>query len=255
MKGDLFKGIVQWDIRSELGKGKLPCFYYDTSAITAIFTASTRMIRRHLPGDDYHPLELLPGRCLVAFNAFEYRKTDIGPYNEFSIAVLVNFRKRSVPLFSLLRQYAARCYSAYVWHLPVTTEIARLAGVELYNYPKIIADIDFTRSDEHIQCTLSEKGVTILRLMGRVLKTGKGRVLRYRTHPVKDGIPLIANVITLPHRYAESSRGDSAVLEYNTSHPMGRELSEIGLGSRPLMYQYLPENEAILFAPRNIIDH
>jgi hypothetical protein len=254
MKGDLFRGIVQWEMGNEAGKGKLPCFYYDNTTITAIFTASTKKIRRFLPGKDYHPLEVFPGRCLVAFTAFEYRKTDIDPYNEFSIAILVNFRKRSVPLFSLLRQYLARCYSAYVWHLPVTTEIARHAGVELYNYPKIIAGIDFARSAGHIECVLSEKGVEILRLRGRILNTGKGKISRYRTYPVKNGIPLIANVITLPHEFAESSRGDSAVLQYNAAHPIGRELSEIGLSRKPLMYQYLPENEAVLFAGRNIID-
>jgi len=51
----------------------------------AVYTASTRRVRRLLPHPAMNPIEMFPGRCMVAFTAYEYRKTDIGPYNEFSI--------------------------------------------------------------------------------------------------------------------------------------------------------------------------
>ena len=64
---------------------KQPVFYYDNTSLTAVYTASTRRVRRLLPHPAMNPIEMFPGRCMVAFTAYEYRKTDIGPYNEFSM--------------------------------------------------------------------------------------------------------------------------------------------------------------------------
>ena len=95
-KGDFFKGVVQWELTSEEFnfKGKLPVFYYDNTAMTAIYTASTTMVRRLLPRHDMHPVEVKRGRALVAFTAFEYRDSDIDPYNEFSISFPITFQKK-----------------------------------------------------------------------------------------------------------------------------------------------------------------
>jgi hypothetical protein len=39
---------------------------------------------------------------MVAFTAFDYRGCDIGLYNEFSIAYIITFSKKSIPLFTTL---------------------------------------------------------------------------------------------------------------------------------------------------------
>lgn len=146
MSGELFRGVKQFEFQSpasaaQLGREsfRIPVYYYDNSSLTVIHTASTARVRPYLPDPRMHPLEVAPGRCLVAFTAFEYRKTDIDPYNEFSIAILINFDKTVIPGLSVLRQLLSNAFHAYVWHLPVTTEIARYGGVELYGYPRRVA--------------------------------------------------------------------------------------------------------------------
>lgn len=261
MKGDLFRGIKQLESPVPAGarhlKRKsflLPVYYYDNSSLTAIYTASTKSVRRYLPDPLMHPLEAAPGRCLIAFTAFEYRKTDIDPYNEFSIAVLINYGKKPIVGLSVLRQLIAKSFNAWVWHLPVTTETARWGGVELYGYPKFLAGIDFNRKGGHVECVLSEKKKHILTLRGRKLKTGKGGIVRYRTFPVKEGITLCANVFTSHLEYAESRRSSDVSLEIGNDHPICAELRGIGLGRKALMYQYSAVNEAVLFGPRNLMD-
>lgn len=261
MRGDLFRGIRQFKSPAPAGtrhlKKKsflLPVFYYDNSSLTAIFTASTKKLRRYLPDPLMHPLEAIPGRCLLTFTAFEYRKTDIDPYNEFSIAVLINYGKRAIPGFSVIRQLLTKSYSAWVWHLPVTTELARWGGVELYGYPKFLAGIEFTRSGGEVRCALSEKKKHILTLRGRILETGGGGTVRYRTFPVKDGITLSANVFTHHLEYAESRRPSDVSLEIGKEHPICSELRGIDLGTKALTYQYSAVNEAVLFGPKNLMD-
>ena len=42
MKGDIFKGIKQWDSELDGLRAKRPIFYYDSFSMQAIYTASTK---------------------------------------------------------------------------------------------------------------------------------------------------------------------------------------------------------------------
>jgi hypothetical protein len=254
MSNDLFSGIVQWEMDWQGRKAKLPVFYYDNTAVTAIFSAPTSRLKRLLPHPDLRPIELYPGTGLLAVTCFEYRRTDIDPYNELSIAVLATLRTRTLPGLSLLAQVARRCFHAYVWKLPVTTEIARVGGVDLYGYPKFIAGIDFERPAGSIACHLSEAGQPILSLRGPTLPTGRGKVTRYVTTSIKEGSPLVANVVTDPLEYAESFTGAGATLELHGDHEIAAQLRAVGLSKKPVLYQYAPRTQAILFSPRNLLD-
>jgi hypothetical protein len=147
----------------------LPYFYYDTTSLAVIFLASSSKIAELLPHPDMKPVELVPGRCLVAIATFEYRKTDADPYNEVSISFLVSFRQRQIPGITAARMMPSRAISSYVWQLPVTTEHARAGGVDLFGYPKFLADINFVREKDWITCTLVESDQEILSLKGQRL--------------------------------------------------------------------------------------
>lgn len=255
MSKEFFEGVKQWDVEFEGYKGKVPVYYYDNTSMTAIYTASAGKVKNLLPHPGMRPIELYPGRCLVAFTAFEYRKTDIDPYNEFSIAFLITFKKPQIPGVTATWQMVRRCFTAYVWQLPVTTEIARVGGVEMYGYPKFIADIDFQKEKGWVECALSEGGKNILTLKGRNLPTKKGKVTRFMTYSVKDGIPLKANIYVNPLEFVESRSRGAADLKIGTGHPICDQLEGIGLSDRPLVYQLSPITEAILFAGKNLMDN
>ncbi|HNY64119.1 MAG TPA: acetoacetate decarboxylase family protein [Deltaproteobacteria bacterium] len=255
-KGDLLKKVLQWDYYDEVFQRriKLPVFYYDNTSMTAIYTASTDMVRRHLPTPDMHPVEVTPGRALVAFTAFEYRRSDIDPYNEFSISFPITFRKRAIPGLTLLGMMLRRYFTAYVWQLPVTTEIARYGGVEWYGYPKFLADIGFSHEGPMLVCTLSEGGEKILTLKGKKLKTTTEKVNRIKTFSVKNGFVLPANVYVNPIEFAKSMNPNAAQLSIGENHAISRQLREMGLSQKPLFYQYMPLMESVLYAPRNLMD-
>ena len=176
MKNNFFKNIVQWESTLNKYSGKVPVFYYNTSSMTAIFTAVTKKVKKYLPHPKMQPLEIFPGKCLVAFMAFEYRETDIGPYNEFSISIPITFgNKPSMPAINVFKNKITKCFTAYIWHLPVTTEIALVGGVEVLGYPKIVADINFKKNLKWLQCTLSQNGKSIIKFKGKILPTALGK--------------------------------------------------------------------------------
>ena len=254
MDRHFFQGIKQWEISREGFEGKLPVFYYDTTSLTAIYTASTNRVEKLLPLPQMKPIEMVPGRCLVAFTAFEYRQTDIDAYNEFSIAFLVTYDKPVIPFATAAALMAQRKFTAYVWQLPVTTEVARVGGVEFYGYPKFIADIEFRKEPHQITCNLSENGEKILSLTGSVLPTKKEKHARYVTYSVCENIPLVTNIFINPIEMGQSRNKKAVSLEIGTDHSISEALQDIGLSQFPVQYQYSPLNQGILFPGRNMID-
>jgi hypothetical protein len=146
-----------------------------------------------------------------------------------------------------------RYFTAYVWQLPVTTERARRGGVEMYGYPKFLADITFAKENGILGCTLSEGGKNILTLKGQTLKTSVEKVNRFKTFSVKDGVPLAANVYMNPIEFGKSMNGKAATLSLG-NHDIAKTLKEINLSPKPLFFQYMPVMEAILYGPRNLMD-
>ncbi len=254
MNTDFFSGIKQWEMEWEGEQALLPVFYYDTTSITAIYTADTNKIRALLPPGGMYPVELYPGRALIAFSAFEYHKTDIDPYNEFAVAVIVSYGKPRIAGITPVLQMARRHFSAYIWQLPVTTEIARKGGVQMYGFPKFIAGIAFEKSGSAITCHLSEGDEKILSLRGRVLPTRREKVTRFTTYSMIGDIPIKANVFINPIRFAQTMTRSAATLELGSSHFISRTLAGLGLSPYPITYQYSPVNQGILFAGRNIMD-
>lgn len=92
----------------------------------------------------------------------------------------------------------------------------------------------------------------ILSLSGRTLPTERGKRLEYTTYSIKEGVPLRTRILVDPIEFAQSMSRDAARLEIGSGHPICEELRSIGLGEKPILYQYSPVTEAVLFAGVNV---
>lgn len=91
MRGSpFFDDVSQTDATVGGEAVKLPVFYYEGSAISAIFPARLKALRDLMPDPRFSPARLAPSLGAVAVTCFEYRDTDIGPYNELAISVPLN---------------------------------------------------------------------------------------------------------------------------------------------------------------------
>lgn len=253
-RGKIFEGVFQWKIDLAGQEGLLPVFYYDNSALNVMMTASSRAVRRLLPSDAMHLAEVRPGRCLVVFSAFEYRKTDIGAYNELSIAFPIILKKPRLFGIDVAKQVLTKRFGAFVWKLPVTTEIARRGGVDYYGFPKFLASIEFGDRAGSRECTLREGGKTILTLRGERLRVRRGPMLRATTYSVMEGTTIRATACIDALEFGQSVRPGAAEVTLGHDHPIADTLRELRLGVHPILYQYAPLTEAILFGGRNLLD-
>ncbi len=255
MRGSpFFEGVSQVDAAVGDESVKLPIFYYDGSATGAFFPARLGELRRLLPDPRLSPARLAPGVGVVAIVCFQYRDTDIGPYNELAIAVALNepWFLLNLPGRALLAGARRRQLHAWVQHLPVTTEIARAGGVELYNYPKFIGRIEFEQSETERICRLSEGSEHILTLAGKRIAARRNEQLQLFSHLWMDRQPQSSEFKISALELGVSFRPGAASLELGGAHPIAHELRRILLSRRPIQYAYVPRFEGILYGPEHL---
>lgn len=139
---DWFRRIPKQQVDSRVGRIWAPNFYYRASSVQLLLLAPLSRLRATLP-EPLEPLRAVPGYGLVALTFFSYSVCDNDPYDEVSVAIVIRrpgaHGSQALELLNTMRR---RHFFAHVLALPVTTEIARVRGVQGYQLPKWRADID-----------------------------------------------------------------------------------------------------------------
>jgi Acetoacetate decarboxylase (ADC) len=253
-RSPFFDGVTQFEVAIAGQPAKVPIFYYDGTATQAVFAARLKALRRLMPDPRFCPARLGPGLGAVAITCFEYRDTDIGPYNELAISVVLNepWFCPNLPGLALISSLRRRQLHAWVHHLPVTTEIARAGGVDFYNYPKFIAGIDFQESGERRVCRLSEGAEHILTLSGERIVAPRSEELQLFSHLWMDRQPQSSEFKINAIEMGVSLRPGAASLKLGERHPIALELAGLIAWDRPVHYQYMARFEGILYGPEHL---
>lgn len=238
MRGtDFFRHVTQCDVPWRGRALRLPLFFHDAGMIQANFIADMRAVQRLLPSMRLHPLRVTPSRCMVVMLGLEHRDTGIGPYNEFLIGVPVTLDAPS-PLFAGTLRALPQPTTVYVHRLPVTTAIARDAGIDFLAAPKFVADIRFHESADRIGCELAEDGRPIVALSVRKGVLAPGARERVDLITVRDESLLRWQTVS-SERDVHVTRDASAARLHLGPHPLADELRRLHLG-RALETSYAP---------------
>ncbi len=249
-----FDGVAQIEATLVGQTVKLPIFYYEGTAIGAVFPARLGALRALMPDRRLRPARLAPGVGALAVTCFEYADTDIGPYNELAISVILCEPPHlaNLPGRAMIAGLRNRQLHAWVQHLPVTTEIARAGGVELYNYPKFIGAIDYEQSPTRRTCRLAEGAEPILTLTGDLIATPRSEHFQLFSHLWMDRQPQGSEFKIHARSMGVSLDPRRAELTLGPRHPIAREMDALLLSRRPLQYQYIPSFEGILYGPEHV---
>jgi hypothetical protein len=250
---DFFDGIDQVELKVDGGTARFPIFYRDARMFAFVLPANLFKLRRMLPDPRFVPAQILPGVGAVAIAAFEYFDTDVGPYSEFQIGIMLNSpHYAAIPGYNVLRQFLDRLYGVFVYHLPVTTELALRAGIDFYNYPKFLADIEFSDTAEKINCDLSRGGERILSVSGPKLPTRELDEIKFICNLYHYRQPQSAEFNINPLQGVLAWMPGDVAWSFNAASEIGRELCDVVVGSRAAMYFYMPKIQAILYGPEHI---
>lgn len=253
MGNGFFDRVEQVELELVGKKWKLPIFYRAARMFTLVLPANYFALRGMLPDVRLRPAQMIPGVGAIHLTAFEYHDTDVGPYNEFAIGIIVNNPNlMAAPSYNILRQLAQNQFYTYIHHLPVTTELALRAGIDFYNYPKLICSIDFGDEGEWVTCDLAEGGERICRIRGRKLAAGRSGTMKFFCQLYDEDQPQQAEMKINAPRFSLALGPGNAALEIGGSHPFAVELKKALLTTTPGLYMYLPDLQAILYGPEHL---
>jgi len=231
----------------------VPWCVYECTAMMASFPASTVKVKELLPSKRLEPVQLVPGRAIIAVAAIEYRQhSDEKPFNEVSIMIPVIYQPRvNVPGIPLVFPEWFKRFGLYVYQIPVTTREAQVPGLEIWGVPKSIADITFRDSDEARSCTLSADGRDVLTLSVKKLLTRRKRS-NYWLYGVKDG-RLLRFLNETQGYYGKARFARGASLELG-SHPTAERLKALNIGTAAAEYLYVTGMQSVLHLADAVFD-
>ncbi|MBC7253352.1 MAG: acetoacetate decarboxylase family protein [Actinobacteria bacterium] len=245
MEGLFLEEVEQKEVAISGGSCAVPVLYREVFAVAGIFLAPTLKLRDLLPTSKLVPVEVMPGKGLLAVMAFDYRDTSIGPYREMGIAVPARYRPRLNPmLIPPLRMAASLTFEAFVWQLPVTTDIALRAGVDIWGYPKFLGEIEFEEGDKAVTCTLKEKGEHILTLEVRKSPPRMKTYFDLNTYTVKDRELLLTPIRGISTSLGRSFIPGTARIALG-EHGISRKIREIAPG-KSIHSLYIPRARMLL---------
>lgn len=232
-----------------------PNFYYQNSRVTAVYTADLNALRALMPQEvlaTVHPLQIWPGRGLIAFTAYTYEHCDNDAYNEVAVSIITNKPgKANLGPLTLIGQSMSGDFWGYVLKLPVNTELARVRGVVGYNLPKWLTGIDRKEDAQSVVYDITDSQT------GKVDVSFKAKKLDNLSRDVDIVTSSFTNLNhqgQLAYGYAVSRQlshgssrdADSVTLTLGEGS-LSNYLRALKLG-KMMKYEYVPEFQSALYA-------
>ena len=213
----------------------LPIRYFDAQLLIATYLVDYGRASALLKNTGVIAVPQGVGQALVAFGCFQYRRTDIGPYNEVGLTVLAAAPKSPVP-------------ALYVVHLPVDTASANRAGHEIWGYNKFVASIDIADSGNNFAMTIGDPdNATIARFNGTRSASVTMPPNDIVTFSIFEG-QLMRTVIQMMTPSQLGSGSGFSLKIGESAHPMAGSLRTLGLdGLSPVLVQYADPFQSLLF--------
>jgi len=214
------------------GEVELPILYTDASATTVFYSVNFERARSLLAPHGLAPARSPRRGALLAITWFEYRSTSIGSYNELGISLLAAPGRRA-PVLPLLRVLTGDArVGFFVLHLPVTTEIARAGGVELYGYPKTVAELPISVDSDVVEGAMVDAGERVLSMRIPLRMGLEVPMIDLVTYSVLGG-HLMRTVVPTDCRARVFRSRDATLHVTAPDHPIGRTLQELAPSGKP----------------------
>ncbi len=142
----------------------IPVDSIDCPVLLAGFTVDADAAAELVPGEELQLVRLPGGRALLLVTVIDYRRTDIGPYVEYSIALAVTQGHRPRPLLPTVVFQGWSRVGQYVWDLPVSSIVSVKGGKGIWGMPKHQANLDFRVDDREMSSQYDLDGKLCMRI-------------------------------------------------------------------------------------------
>jgi len=224
---------------------KLPISEEGSPAMMAAFTINPDKARELMPGSELFPL-IVGDKALLIFTVIDYRKTVIGKYIEFSIAIACTHGEKPSPpvLPALLMQHFGT--GQLILDLPVSSEISVKGGKGIWGMPKHQANLNFNITDKTVSSQYDLDGQLCVKI-----EIDRPKLAVVPLSMSATSYAAFRGLLMKSYLYFEGKAGfnlfkkGSARL-YIGPHPRVAKLKELEINPEPLMTAFFPESNGTL---------
>lgn len=140
---------------------RYPVAFRNSRVCSVLYVTSGQAAERHLAGTLARPV-IIGHSALLSLTWFDYADSDLGAYREFSVGVLCDTQGSVFKSATMAVLRRVMTLGAYVLSLPVTSELARLEGVERLGLPKTLLDLRLGWTPRLLDARVLDRGERVL---------------------------------------------------------------------------------------------
>ncbi|MDD1778714.1 MAG: acetoacetate decarboxylase family protein [Candidatus Helarchaeota archaeon] len=232
-----FFDVPKTNFQTSGGSVELPILYREVSERRLNFFVDYEAALAKVEGTGLVPCKFYNHKALASLILWNYRDTSIGPYEEAALILIVRVKElpdRRFYLPTILFRKKSSSWGnmgAYVLELPVTTEAARVAGREIWGYPKFATKIPFKfTSEKEFEFTIldpkSEEPLVSVQAKAGFGITMKGfDLITYSNHQNS----ILKTVVDIDTKYKSCLRNKVTLHVGDMDHRLTRNLRDLGL--------------------------
>jgi hypothetical protein len=230
---------------------EFPISYPNSRLCSVLHCIPLEPVRQWLAPVGLHPVALGARWGLMSLTWFEHHDSSLGSYRELGVGVFVSTRRSAVAtLLGALRGHGDGL-GTWMLALPVTSEVARAAGVQLAALPKTLNEVHLDWSSDRLSASLWDGGAPILSMdvaLGRGLPIPVHRLCMYS----RSQNQIIETTLKCRSRATVSVLAQATMTTPNPSHGLLQPWAKWIARRRPVAVVWGHLLNGSILAPRSI---
>ncbi|WP_101759947.1 acetoacetate decarboxylase family protein [Oceanicoccus sp. KOV_DT_Chl] len=211
-----------------------PVVVAEASMLMNAFLVDAKVAQSMIADSGFQVVELFPGKAILQLLFVDYRKNDLGDYNEGAIIfpVLTPGQKKPFPFFGTLKQMGAGTLGNFVYRMPVDQEYTTHAGRYIWGFPKWVSRVDIEFEAKRATGRFIDEGELVYALAAKAGGTGASKEMRAPSLAIREGKAWKTYGSNSGSGVTFSLGGEMP--EIGETHPLAKELRALGLPKKPL---------------------
>lgn len=211
-----------------------PVVVAEASMFMNAFLVDARVAQAMIGDSGFRVMELWPGKSILQLLAVDYRKNDLGDYNEAAILfpVLTPGERKPIPVFGAMWRLATGAAANYVYRMPVNQAFTAHAGRFIWGFPKWVTQVDIEFTDRRAAASFIDEDELVFSIAAKTGASGIAKEQRAASVAIRDGKAWKTWGSNAGSGVTFALGGERPVI--GDSHPLARELRALGLPKKPL---------------------
>lgn len=232
---------------------KFPVVVEDAAMLLNGFLVDSKIAQAMIKDSGFRVVELFPGKAILQLLAVDYRKNDLGDYNEAVIIfpVLTPGEKKPFPFFGVLTQMAKGRMANFVYRMPVDQEFTSHAGRYIWGFPKWVTRVDIEFGESSAMGAFIDEEELVFSITAKTGGKTVSKPQRAASLAIRDGKAWKTFGTSTGSGLTFSLGGEMPKI--GDSHPLAKELRALGLPKKP-MFTVSMKNTAMHFdGPESVL--